>query len=271
MQRDIQGTWLGVTKQGRVAVLTNFREHGQNISGLKSRGGIVNSFLQTPLDKQETTEQFAKRLVEDEGVSDVGGFSLAFGDLREIVGGKKRSGLAIVSNRTPDVHGVTWIAEKPGETHGLSNSHYGDLSWPKVVHGEQLLKQAIHSNVSRDAGKEDLIARLFDILVVDTLPKRRKGEDWETYINQLRNSIFIPRIGAATDEQDPAESIAAADSEKKVAASDGGYGTQKQTVLLVHQNGHVTFVEKTLYDEQGKPFGDEEISRFEYDIEGWNG
>ncbi|TKA39155.1 hypothetical protein B0A49_13227, partial [Cryomyces minteri] len=76
LQRDVRGTWLGITKQGRVAVLTNFREEGQNPSGVRSRGGIVNAFLTTPPDSQETTEQFAKRLVEEEGVKDVGGFSL---------------------------------------------------------------------------------------------------------------------------------------------------------------------------------------------------
>lgn len=270
LQRETQGTWLGVTKQGRVAVLTNFREKGQDFSGLKSRGGIVNSFLQTPPGSPETTEEFAKRLVEEEGVSDVGGFSLAFGKLRSPDSAEGSRGLAIISNRTPDIKGVTWIADQPGQVYGLSNSHYGDLSWPKVVHGEQLLKQCIHANVSRNAGKDALLASLFDVLSVDTLPKQQKGDDWETYIGQLRNSIFIPLVGGEQLEAEPADAVAASSSKKPATAFAGSYGTQKQTVLLVDTNGKATFVEKTLYGEKGMPADPDKNTRvFEFDIEGW--
>ena len=234
----------------------------------------MNSFLTTPPDSPETTSEFAKRLVEDVGVSDVGGFSLVFGQLRAPKD-DRHGGLAIVSNRTPDAQGVAWICESSGEIHGLSNSHFGDLTWPKVVHGETILKQMIHSSVSRNAGKEDLLNHLFDLLSIDLLPKQKEGEGWEVYIRQLRNSIFIPRVGGGEVEHKRADEIAAAESDKTAAAassstSHGAYATQKQTVILVDTKGHVTFVEKTLYNEHAKELAEIDKTRtFEFDIEGW--
>ncbi|TKA27473.1 hypothetical protein B0A49_13599, partial [Cryomyces minteri] len=211
LQRNVRGTWLGITKQGRVAVLTNFREEGQNPSGVRSRGGIVNAFLTTPPDSQETTEQFAKRLVEEEGVKDVGGFSLVFGRVRSPTS-RRNDGLAIVSNRTPNVQGLTWIANKPGLVHGLSNSHYGDQTWPKVVRGQRLLEERVRESAEADEDRESLIRHLFDLLHTDTLPSPKNGEDLEVYLRQLRNSIFIPAIGGQGNDDKPGDSVAAANN-----------------------------------------------------------
>lgn len=270
LQREIRGTWLGMTKQGRLAVLTNYREQGQEVSGLKSRGAMVNSFLTQPPNSVETTEEFAKRLVEEVGVTDVGGFSLVFGRLAPFESQKERKGLAIVSNRSEDLRDVSWLAEKPGEVHGLSNSFFGDKSWPKVVQGEKKLQETIRENVERGAGKQDLIERSFGLLSLDTLPKRKEGEDWDTYLYQLRNSILIPKIGGEDIESKSADSIAAADSKEKVVVTSGNghYATQKQTVILVDKKGTVTFIEKTLYDEDCQPLEDSK-EEFTFDIEGW--
>lgn len=250
---------------------------------------MVNSYLTTPPESKETTEDFAKRLVEEVGVTDVGGFSLLFGKLAPFKDAsqseghangyhenKKQGGegFAIVSNRNEKVDDVTWLAERPGGIHGLSNSHFGDLTWPKVVHGELLVRQAIESNMQRGAGKQDLLDRLFEILSLDTLPRRKAGEQWETYLTQLRNSIFIPPIGGEVVIGKPADEIAAADgnngeAEKPVVTSgDGHYATQKQTVILVDKEGKVTFVEKTLFDQHCRPLKNSK-EEYEFDIEGW--
>jgi len=270
LQRPEKGTWLGITRQGRIAVLTNFREEGTDPSGLKSRGGIVNAFLTLPPDSTETTPSFATRLVEEVGVADVGGFSLAFGQLR-----RRSTGLAIVSNRTRDAdRDLVWIATRPGEVHGLSNSHYGDLSWPKVVHGEQFVKQLVHAHVARGGtDRDDLVERLFDVLSLDTLPKRHEGEGWTAFVRQLRNSIFIPRVGGEEGAvKKPADEMAAArDGDQKVDETGAVYATQKQTVILVDTEGHVTFVERTKFDAHAREMTEpENMRRFEFDIEGWN-
>jgi len=278
LHRAEQGTWLGITKQGRIACLTNFREEGQAIiQGAKSRGAVVNSFLKTPPGSDETTEKVAEKLIE-EGVEGMGGFSLLFGSLRHPTTIKEKDGkpgLAIVSNRSKNVRDVTWLCKEPGETHALSNSHYGDNTWPKVVHAEQMVEDGVRESHADNESKEALIDRLLAVLSVDTLPRQKVGEEWDIYLRQLRNSVFVPAIG--TDKlksTKDADQIAAAngtpDGTAVVCPTSGVYGTQKQTVILVDKNGNVTFFERTLYDMGGKPVpigkGDR---RFDFEVEAW--
>lgn len=254
--RDAQGTWLGVTKDGRIAVLTNFREEGEVHIGARSRGAMVNAFLTQAPENARDTKDFIKDLLEDDGFSGVGGFSLVCGH----IGGP----LAVLSNRTPSVEGTVQVATRPDETVGLSNAAFGDRSWPKVVMGEEFMVSAIEKSVREGYSKEQLIDEMMALLSVDTLPRREKGEGWESYIGQLRKSIFIPVIGGEATKETPADAVAAAsdsrplhviDSSRKTSDNvgvSGLYGTQKQTTVLVDQNGYVTFVERTLYDEFGK-------------------
>lgn len=286
LQRAERGTWLGVTKQGRLAALTNFREDNDHLKAKdKSRGGIVNAYLTSPPDTQESPQEFAHRLINGFGVNDVGGFSLIFGELRAPKDGAF-PGLSILSNRSRSADHLDTIATKPAETHGLSNSHFGDTSWPKVVLGEQLLENAIRTHIERTdksdpASQKDFVDSLFSVLSVDKLPKRREGEDWDTYTRQMRNSILIPPVGGPAVDKKPADRIAAAAKSRsgydtpdhanvEVSTEGVGYGTQKQTVILVDRNGKATFVERTLYDDQGRRMhGDDGERRFEFEIEEW--
>ena len=51
----------------------------------------------------------------------------------------------------------------------------------------------------------------------------------------------------------------------EVRGGAGGYGTQKQTVVLVDRGGRVTFIEKTLYDEQARASLSEKKYEFKID------
>ncbi|OMP81898.1 hypothetical protein BK809_0006207 [Diplodia seriata] len=288
LHRPVHGTWLGITRQGRIAVLTNFREDDAAavIQDERSRGAIPIAWLKTPPASDETTADFAQRLVDEGTLKHVGGFSMLYGRLQDVVKKQQRDpaattngngpshdkgGLAVVSNRTPDVKGLIWLAGEPGATHALSNSHYGDKSWPKIVQGEAGLRAAVDADAAGDEPQDALLERLFAVLSADTMPRQRNGEEWETYLGQLRNSIFIPGIGHDAEmTQKPADAVAAATGVEAVSATSGIYGTQKQTVILVDREGKVTFVERTLYDEEGKPVkGGEEDRRFDFQIEGW--
>ena len=267
LEREEQGTWLGITKQGRVAVLTNFKEDGNPPKASKSRGGIIKEYLTTPPDSLETAAESAQRLVEGYREQDVGGFSLALGQINP-ANENDNAGLAIISNRTPDVAGAKWIATGPGMTHGLSNSHYGDRSWPKITQGENLLNQIIQTHANENASEAQLIEKLFEILSVDTLPKRNASETWEAYLFQLRKSIFIPASGPSTKSRKRADEIAAAKDDEKVSASNSSaYGTQRQTVILVDSHSRVVFVERSLFDEGSCVQEKIADRRFEFQLE----
>lgn len=111
--RDLRagGTWLGVTTQGRFAVVTNYRDGVNPVSGRRSRGELTRDFLQSEV----TPEEYA-HYVRRHG-DDFAGFSLVIGN---------RDALWYVSNRGADAQSVA-----PG-IHGLSN-HLLDTPWPKVV------------------------------------------------------------------------------------------------------------------------------------------
>ncbi|KAL1799873.1 hypothetical protein ACET3X_000215 [Alternaria dauci] len=195
LHRPAHGTWLGVTRQGRIAVLTNYREEDEKIiEGARSRGLIPNAWLKSDPAKQESTEDFAKRMIEEDGVKGVGGFSLCYGFIQDVVK-EENKGLAIVSNRTPDVHGVIQLLQKPNETHALSNAAYGDRTWPKVINGEDWTRAAIAESVAAKESQDQLINRFLDILTTDTMPRQKENEEWDMYLNQLRYSIFVPAIG----------------------------------------------------------------------------
>src|SRR5271156_1289624 len=74
LQRAEQGTWLGITKTGKFAVLTNFRETDTHsakhpVQGERSRGSMVTAWLMGP--EHETTTDFVHRLLDGEGVKSV--------------------------------------------------------------------------------------------------------------------------------------------------------------------------------------------------------
>ena len=210
--------------------------------------------MNTSSGVDESTEDFVRNLTQGKGVKGVGGFSLVCGNIGEP--------LAVVSNRTPNVDAVTWIAARKGETVGLSNAAYGDRSWPKVVQGEKLLEKALFDSVEAKEGKYQLMTRLFRLLSMDTLPRREANQSWKSYVRQLRNSIFIPAIGGEGMDGMSADTVAAANSDAKAEVVDkpqqklgttGLYGTQKQTIVLVDHEGLVTYVERSLYDDGGRP------------------
>jgi uncharacterized protein with NRDE domain len=258
-----------VTKQGRIAVLTNYREENEEIvEGARSRGLIPNAWLKS---EHGSPEEFARKMIEEDGVRGVGGFSLCYGFAQDVAKSGKE-GLAIISNRTPDVDNLIRLASGPHETHALSNAAYGDRSWPKVVNGENWTKAAITESIQKGETRDQLVDRLLHVLSIDTMPKQKENEEWDMYLNQLRHSIFIPAIGrdALAEMKMPAHEVGDVVKHRAADAVTGCYGTQKQIVILVDREGKVFYLERTLYDVDAKPI---EIGKgdrtFEFQIEGW--
>ena len=278
--RPEHGTWLGATKQGRIAVLTNYREedtHEHPITGTISRGAMVNAWLKQPPDSKETTKEFVDRLfgVGDTGsFKGVGGFSLVFGLLRKEEDGINP--LAVVSNRTQDANAATWIASSRGQTYGLSNSAYDD-PWPKVLLGKSLLDQALKTHVESGQSEDHLVEQLFTILSHNSLPAPEPGQSVESQMKHMRESIFVPALrlhSTAPLPDNPSLKKTIPSDESGVLTPNQNetwrppvYGTQKQTVILVRKNGRIIYIEKTLFDKSSRAI--EETRHFEFDIDGW--
>ena len=234
------------------------------VQGAISRSAMVNAYLTHSLEPANDTEEFVKKLVQSEELKGVGGFSRVCGLI-----GKP---LAVVSNRTPNVEGITWIAEKSNETVGLSNAAFANKSWPQVLKAESLLSSAIAESITMADNKEDLVKKLMALLTVDTLPKWVEGQCWETYVKELSKSIFIPVVGGEGPEDMRADDVPEANSIDHVQSLSASYETRKQTDVLLDHQGRVNLVERTLYGSDGKETSGKERDRwFDFDVEGWEG
>ncbi|PTB69205.1 hypothetical protein BBK36DRAFT_1139285 [Trichoderma citrinoviride] len=297
LQRAAKGTWLGITKTGSLAVLTNYREATNDdaehpIHGIKSRGRMVNMWLGGLAD--EGLMKGVNELVRDGGVKGVGGFSMVCGKLK-----RNSEGIAIVSNRAAEASDVPIVGLEPNGVWGLSNTVYNDPNeWPKVTTGKRLLKQVAQDAAAKHSSEEELIAGLFSILDTESMPERPSGWSLQEYMNLMRHTIFVPPIGddvnreemqKATSKgrvlwahmQDDQKAVEELKQESRPEVSpsphpsigfeEGMYGTQRQTVLLVDHDGNATFVERALWDANGNeiPRGQGDVA-FRWKIEGWD-
>jgi uncharacterized protein with NRDE domain len=268
MLRDVHGTWLGVTKTGKIAVLTNYREDVSPPPTAVSRGAIMKKFLAEDVGP---VDDFVKNVVNTGIARDAGGFSLACGHI-----GQK---LAIISNRAKDDAEVPWVAGDVVQTIGLSNAAFSDRSWKKVTLGEELMLNTIRQSIEKEESEDQLVARFFDVLSHDTLPRanNENGAGLETYLTELRNSIYVPPIGRRDPVNLKDEDAASARKREKVdiighntpirtsspavngsagtqqLGVSGLYATQKQTVVLADLHGNVRYFERTLFDAHSNP------------------
>jgi uncharacterized protein with NRDE domain len=296
LQRAEKGTWLGITKTGSFAVLTNYRETNTHdaqhpVHGTRSRGGMVTAWLGS--DPKATTADSVHTMVREGGVKGVGGFSMVCGKLQKTKGSAQQiQPIAIISNRNDHVDQVPWVGGDRGEVYGLSNTAYDNpVPWPKIENGKRLVKEAIDHAIASGLSNDALAEKLFEVLDKDTLPQHPDMSMMD-YIAELKHSIFIPSIGdeehrkamAAATAKGKAEwangDQAAAEEELVIEArpdaqnlgfETGMYGTQRQTVITVDWEGNVVFRERALWDGNGNPLErgqSDEVFRFK--IDGWD-
>lgn len=161
------GTWLGVTKQGRFAAVTNYRDPNAP-TGAISRGNLVADFLKT----NESAENYLKNmLIKSKNFS---GFNLLVGEINY-----KRNELFYYSNRSET------IIELEKGTYGLSN-HLLDTPWRKVKKGKSALSDLINQN---EFSNEMFFELLADKTLAqdDDLPETGIGYERE----KLLSAIFI--------------------------------------------------------------------------------
>jgi len=188
--RDLEarGTWMGVSKSGRFAAVTNFRDPSDRRSTARSRGELVADFLAGDLDPGAYAAQVARRAHE------YNAFNLLVADTATLWYFGSREGPP-----RPVAPGV----------HALSN-HVLDEPWPKVVHARRAMEAAMRE--ADPAGT--LFSMLSDATAAtdDELPRTGVPLDWERRLSSAlitgedygtRNStVVIARAsGPATLEE----------------------------------------------------------------------
>jgi uncharacterized protein with NRDE domain len=136
--RDLEkmGTWMGVTKTGRFAALTNYRNPQEVAEGKRSRGELVADALLYNGNVQE----YMKELLEKKDLYP--GYNLLAGDQNELyyysnIGGE-------LQKLEPGIYGVS--------------NHLLNTEWPKVQKGKEQLSKVMHGK------QEILIDELFSLL-----------------------------------------------------------------------------------------------------------
>jgi uncharacterized protein with NRDE domain len=124
--RDLEkgGTWLGITRRGRFAAITNYRDANHPQKEADSRGFLVSEYLRGT----DSPQQYLKALQMT--ADRYNGFNLLVGDEHT---------LFYFSNREMKISEL-----QPG-LYGLSN-HLLETPWPKVVRGKRLLRVEIGRN-----------------------------------------------------------------------------------------------------------------------------
>jgi uncharacterized protein with NRDE domain len=173
--RDLRagGTWMGITREGRFAAITNIRAPSEKRDDAPSRGALVADYLAGRMSPEEYLEQISPR------ASLFNGFNLLVGN---------RSKLIWYSNGAPD-------DERNGKTlapgiYGLSNGTL-DTPWPKVVRTKAQFASLLCQGAPEDA--------YFEMLTDTTLasdcrlPRTGVSLEWERMLSAV--CIQSPEYG----------------------------------------------------------------------------
>jgi uncharacterized protein with NRDE domain len=202
---------MGITLAGRFAAVTNYREKSRETSreeaeGRRQEGGIQKAGSSSDhLSRGIMVRDFLTgEMKPQQYVTDILAKKHNYGGFNLLV--KDSDSFWYCSNRSPDP-----LAVLPG-VHGLSN-HLLDTPWPKVRKGKEGLEQLLGEDIELDP--------------------------------ELLFPVLLDRTGA-TDGQLP-ETGYGIELERMLSSTfivSPEYGTRSSTVMLVDNDGNVTFVER---------------------------
>jgi uncharacterized protein with NRDE domain len=166
------GTWLGITKTGKFAALTNFRDPHNIKSNAPTRGELVTDFL-----KQEISPQAYLETIKAKGQA-YNGFNLLIGSMDELY----------------------WYSNYGKEIEKLSDGVYGlcnhllDTPWPKVEKGKEALAMAVKKDENITFETLEAILQDKSLAPDEILPKTGLVYEREKALS----SIFIDTEGYGT-------------------------------------------------------------------------
>lgn len=163
--RDLKsgGTWMGVTRTGRIAAITNYRDLQHIKPDAPTRGALVADFLKTAEDPEPYLLSVAERGHR------YNGFNLLVGTGAD---------LWYYSNYEGQVRRVDQ------GIHGLSNALL-DTPWPKVEKGKEALQSHIERQTFTDP--DQLVAMLHDAERApdEQLPQTGVPLEWERALSPM--------------------------------------------------------------------------------------
>ncbi|XP_071959556.1 transport and Golgi organization protein 2 homolog [Antedon mediterranea] len=219
------GTWLGVSKKGKVACLLNIREPANSgwVTNKKlfGRGSLVTNFLTNDTDCTSYLRQLSG--------SDYNEFNLILMDFRKILNilflFVKYFSLFLINFRQarPEVWYYSNTSEgeysllEPG-CYGISNTPLYQ-PWPKATNGKKYLEELMKKNQTMSTDE-----------LTQTLLKyaSRKEGEWEIPEGiSFEDSLLVPEAAFFKSPD---------------------YGTRTTTVILINKKGEMTFTERTMVD-----------------------
>jgi uncharacterized protein with NRDE domain len=230
------GTWIGITKTGRFAAITNIRELRNNgpkhrsfnvemsikepspdTRLLKSRGALTRAFL----TGTQRCEHYLDSIIDDpqDYQKSYAGFNLLIGEFTQA-----QQSLFYLNNREGGFQKLT------AGIYGLSN-HRLNTPWPKIVNGKQALKNTIDNNYQSS-------------------PLTDRDTVNSTTHQALRKVLENPALAADADL--PATGLSY-ENEKALSASFIQmplYGTRTSTVITINRQT-IEFSEKNYLAASG--------------------
>lgn len=159
------GTWLGLSEEGRVAAITNYRDMSSVKPDAPSRGEIVRNALTSALP----TESYLNSLKNK--AEEYNGFNLITGN---------REKLFYFSNKTMKIEEL-----KPG-IYGISNALL-NTPWPKTEWAKKRFKMMINSELDDDICAYFSLLSNSDTYPSVKLPETGLGEKMEKAVS----AVFI--------------------------------------------------------------------------------
>ncbi|MBX2958119.1 MAG: NRDE family protein [Cyclobacteriaceae bacterium] len=162
--RDLEanGTWLGMSKGGKISMVTNYRDLRNLKPVAPSRGQLVSDYLLNGDKPDEYLQAIAKQGYK------YNGFNLVVGYPDE---------LYYYSNYKEGIERV------PEGIHGLSN-HLFNTPWPKVIRGKEKFANAIESTI---VDPQELFDLLYDEQIApdEQLPDTGIGLERERALSSM--------------------------------------------------------------------------------------
>jgi uncharacterized protein with NRDE domain len=162
--RDLEalGTWLGITREGRFAAITNFRDPCRNRKRAVSRGQLVRDYLLSDVPPQAYCQAISSRAAA------YNGFNLLLGDQLEL----------------------WYYASQGNVARGLDPGLYGlsnrllDTPWPKVARGKETFRHLLGNDRLSETG---LLRMLADRTCPpdELLPDTGIGLTWERTLGPI--------------------------------------------------------------------------------------